>query len=48
VKKETKQQGPQVTVFDGSALHKKPSLEDKASKKQFLVTNTYNIPSSPF
>ncbi|KAI8885348.1 hypothetical protein K501DRAFT_215748 [Backusella circina FSU 941] len=36
IKKITKQEGPQVTVFDGSALHKKPTLEDKASKKQFL------------
>lgn len=29
---------PRVVVFDGSVLHKKASLEDKASKKRFLVS----------
>jgi hypothetical protein len=29
--------GPSVVVFDGSVLHKKPVMEDKASKKRFLV-----------
>jgi hypothetical protein len=30
---------PSVVVFDGSVLHKKPTLEDKASKKRFLVNS---------
>lgn len=34
IKKTTE---PQVVVFDGSVLQKKASLEDKASKKKFLV-----------
>ncbi|KAG2197909.1 hypothetical protein INT46_003216 [Mucor plumbeus] len=32
----SKTSGPNVVVFDGSVLQKKPSLEDKASKKRFL------------
>lgn len=32
-----KSTGPSVVVFDGSVLQKKPTLEDKASKKRFLV-----------
>jgi hypothetical protein len=33
----TSSNGPSVVVFDGSVLHKKPTMEDKASKKRFLV-----------
>lgn len=33
---KTKVSEPKVVVFDGSVLQKKPTLEDKASKKRFL------------
>ncbi|KAI8076532.1 uncharacterized protein B0P05DRAFT_472316 [Gilbertella persicaria] len=35
--------GPSVVVFDGSVLEKKPVLEDKALKKQFLSSRITTV-----
>ncbi|KAI8638195.1 hypothetical protein BD408DRAFT_373886 [Parasitella parasitica] len=44
-KKQTvgKSTGPSVVVFDGSVLQKKPTLEDKSSKKRFLDSRISTI-----
>ncbi|CEP17469.1 hypothetical protein [Parasitella parasitica] len=39
----SKSGGPSVIVFDGSVLQKKPTIEDKASKKKFLDSRISTI-----
>lgn len=36
---DNKEKGPQVVVFDGSVLNKKPTIEDAKAKKAFMVSD---------